>query len=276
MKNDFFVGYLPASAATKRFVGSGVAVIVVIVMAVGAWLGTSQRGAGKGSWDPSSRITTTGLLLVDPYPVLHLANGRSVLLVQPGKKSADEVVAAFDGQHVAIHGAPIDRGGWAMLEVYETEDVQIVSPDEVIPTPVPRIGKVVTMHGEIADSKCYLGVMKPGAGKVHRACAAMCLTGGIPPMLVVTNEAGLKYGYMLVNADGASASLALVPDVAVPVLVSGIIEVRGELTYLRLSNAGVQRLSQAEILQVPPADGPIINLTSRPHFQPISSHIEPQ
>ena len=95
-------------------------------------------------------------------------------------------------------------------------------------------------------------------------------------MLVVTNEAGLKYGYMLVNADGASASLALVPDVAVPVLVSGIIEVRGELTYLRLSNAGVQRLSQAEILQVPPADGPIINLTSRPHFQPISSHIEPQ
>jgi hypothetical protein len=29
----------------------------------------------------------------------------------------------------------------------------------------------MTLTGEIVDSKCYLGVMNPGQGKVHRDCA---------------------------------------------------------------------------------------------------------
>jgi hypothetical protein len=42
-----------------------------------------------------------------------------------------------------------------------------------------------TLIGEIVDSKCYLGVMNPGALIPHRACAIRCISGGIPPVLLV-------------------------------------------------------------------------------------------
>src|SRR5437870_13626118 len=45
----------------------------------------------------------------------------------------------------------------------------------------------VTLRGEIVDSKCYLGVMNPGSGKVHRDCAVRCISGGIPPVFA-TND----------------------------------------------------------------------------------------
>ena len=43
---------------------------------------------------------------------------------------------------------------------------------------------VATLRGEIVDSKCYLGAMKPGDQKTHKACATLCIRGGIPPVLV--------------------------------------------------------------------------------------------
>ena len=61
-------------------------------------------------------------------------------------------------------------------------------------------------------------------------------------MLVVTDAVGDKYGYMLISPDGQSASRALVPDVAVPVSVTGQLEVRGDLTYLRMVPGGVARI----------------------------------
>jgi hypothetical protein len=46
------------------------------------------------------------------------------------------------------------------------------------------------LTGEIVDSKCYFGVMNPGRGKVHRDCAVRCLSGGIPPALLVRDASG--------------------------------------------------------------------------------------
>ena len=48
----------------------------------------------------------------------------------------------------------------------------------------------VQFTGEIVDSKCYFGVMNPGNGKVHRDCAARCISGGIPPAFLVRDAAG--------------------------------------------------------------------------------------
>ncbi len=48
----------------------------------------------------------------------------------------------------------------------------------------------VQLTGEIVDSKCYFGVMNPGNGKVHRDCAARCISGGIPPAFLVRDAEG--------------------------------------------------------------------------------------
>ena len=87
-----------------------------------------------------------------------------------------------------------------------------------------------TLTGEIVDSKCYLGVMNPGRGKVHRDCAARCLSGGIPPALLTsTGEIVL-----LVNHDGKPfAHDALREFVDEVVVVRGDMIERGEIKMMQ-------------------------------------------
>jgi hypothetical protein len=60
-----------------------------------------------------------------------------------------------------------------------------------------------TLSGEIVDTKCFLGVMNPGEGKVHRECAALCLKGGIPPALFTHELDGSPNIFLLIDPSGA-------------------------------------------------------------------------
>ena len=61
---------------------------------------------------------------------------------------------------------------------------------------------LVTITGEIVDSKCFLGVMVPGSGKTHKECASLCLRGGIPPAVYVRDEAGRSALLLLTGKEG--------------------------------------------------------------------------
>lgn len=61
----------------------------------------------------------------------------------------------------------------------------------------------MTLRGEIVDSKCFLGVMAPGQGKTHRACASLCLRGGIPPALFIEDRTGESRLILLASPAGA-------------------------------------------------------------------------
>ena len=240
-EKPFFVGYLPTPDKRKRsswLIGSTLGAIAIVF---GVVLSIGQTTASQGTWVVSETRVVEGLLALDPYPVLHTAE-QSVLLVRPGKHSADDLVAPYAGQFVRISAIPIERGGWLMLEVGADTQIEAIAAIDGISKPASVAGESIALSGEIVDSKCFLGVMKPGAGKVHRACAAMCLTGGMPPMLVVTDNEGDRYGYMLVSDAGESVSRRLVPDVAVPVTVAGQLQTRGDLTYLVIGDNAVSRL----------------------------------
>ena len=175
----------------------------------------------------------TGRLSLAPYPIIHTASGESVLLVIQGKRDAHPQAIEYEGQMVTATGFDIRRGGWHILEL--PADGGIVTAQDassvVLPTSEP-LGEN-TLQGEIVDSKCFLGVMKPGSGKVHRACASLCLLGGMPPMLVVKTDKG-RYGYLIMNENGSSASRQLASQVAIPVSVAGELERRGDLIYIKL------------------------------------------
>src|SRR5208282_2155438 len=90
----------------------------------------------------------------------------------------------------------------------------------------------VTVTGEIVDSKCYLGVMNPGKGKVHRDCASRCLSGGIPPIFVTLNG---EDQFLLVGPDGNAVGRdALREFVAEPITIQGELLRRGESRLLRI------------------------------------------
>ena len=78
------------------------------------------------------------------------------------------------------------------------------------------------LAGEILDAKCWFGAMRPGYGKTHKACAALCARGGLP----------LAFCQLDVCGDGAEAPLLLdqygrpfgrevLPHIADPVVLNG-------------------------------------------------------
>ena len=90
----------------------------------------------------------------------------------------------------------------------------------------------VTVTGEIVDSKCYLGVMNPGQGKVHRDCAARCLSGGIPPIFISTDR---HEQLLLVGLDGRALGRdALREFIAEPVQIQGELLETGSTQLLKI------------------------------------------
>jgi hypothetical protein len=97
------------------------------------------------------------------------------------------------------------------------------------------LAKTATLHGEIVDSKCYLGAMKPGGGKTHKACAMRCIAGGIPPMLVTRDGVGHETFYLLIAPDSGVANEAVYPFVGDRVEVTGSVEQFDDVVVLRAS-----------------------------------------
>src|SRR5262249_36092979 len=76
--------------------------------------------------------------------------------------------------------------------------ITVTDAAATVPESIHNLG-TVTLTGEIVDSKCYLGVMNPGQGKVHRDCAERCISGGIPPIFAMSDG---REQFLLVALDG--------------------------------------------------------------------------
>src|SRR5437016_9462632 len=91
----------------------------------------------------------------------------------------------------------------------------------------------LTLVGEIVDSKCFLGVMNPGQLAPHRACAIRCISGGVPPVLLVRQKDGPPIYLLLVSAGGKPVNQQVLNVVAEPLEITGEVEQRGELLIMR-------------------------------------------
>jgi hypothetical protein len=103
------------------------------------------------------------------------------------------------------------------------------------------LGASLTLRGEIIDPKCYLGAMKPGDGKTHKACAMRCIAGGIPPMLVAHDANGGETFYLIVSADGGVANELVYPFVGDRVDVTGSVEQLDDMLVLSVSSDSIRR-----------------------------------
>ena len=93
---------------------------------------------------------------------------------------------------------------------------------------------MVNLKGELVDTKCYFGVMRPGEGKVHRGCAARCLSGGVPPGLLVRDTDGVGHVVLLAGEENWEP-LHVDPQWAARMVdVRGELELTGNLLILRV------------------------------------------
>jgi hypothetical protein len=88
------------------------------------------------------------------------------------------------------------------------------------PTTVLEIGEM-TLSGEIVDAKCYLGVMNPGEGTVHRDCAVACIRGGLPPFFRVRTDDGRTVLLTLTSRVGGRVNDWAAPLAGRPLSIRG-------------------------------------------------------
>ena len=63
--------------------------------------------------------------------------------------------------------------------------------------------------------------MKPGNLKPHRACATRCISGGVPPLLLIRGAEGHANYLWLASTDGGTVNGAILDLVAEPVEMTG-------------------------------------------------------
>lgn len=192
--NEFYVGYLPIPPGLRRFVRRAAAGLGVIAAGVAILLVIEQSPFAPASFEYRDYRDFQGVLVTNPYPALVVPGGTPCLLAGPGKLGF-AAPSALDGHVVRLRGERILNGPDRMLEVLGGA-MWDAGPGHV-PTEID-LGRA-ELTGEIVDSKCYFGVMNPGRGKVHRDCAVRCLSGGIPPALLVRDAAGQTATVLVAN-----------------------------------------------------------------------------
>lgn len=248
---EFYIGYqAEAPSGLARFIRLCVVGLAAVALAVAGVLAGSQGDFGDGVFEFGSRTTLEGRLSIEPVPALLVdrRGGASshYLLVAPGKFGAGELVEPLAGRRVRLEGTLVHRDGRTLVELVpdsiEPLDDTVVTPDPLRWTDLDER----TFVGEIVDSKCYLGVMKPGSTKPHRGCATRCLSGGIPPVLLVRDETGHATYLLLVSESGAPVGRRIVERdlVAEPVRVRGVVQRLGEYFVLRTDPETIERLEQ--------------------------------
>lgn len=245
--DDFYIGYLPR--APKRLARATVriiAVLAVLGLVIGLVLVFGQQPFPRATFEFQQYREFTGLVEANPYPALLVYRpGAPVeqspysryLLVAPGKHGADSDVRRFVGKRVSLRGSLIYRNGKTMIELLPgslalRSSTPPNQPEETL------LGEV-TVIGEIVDSKCYLGVMNPGRTKVHRDCAARCISGGIPPMLL-TGDAT----YLLVGTDGRQLNQEVLDMVGETIEVRGMAVRSGETLSIKSEPGTYRRVTR--------------------------------
>ncbi len=245
--DEFFVGYLPTPPKLKRFsllLAGGLVVAAASIAASGA---VFQRHPGEGL-EAGRQVTLQGLFVQSPYPHLRTvgADGAlfTVLTARAWKSGLGESYADRDGQPTELRGRLFARNGGALLVVSGGAADAALSEAALTrlnEAPSVLTGASIEVSGEIVDSKCFYGQMRPGDGRAHRGCAQLCIRGGIAPVLVTRDAEGTETHLLLANAEGGPLGPEVLSYVAEPVRIEGRLEQRGDLALLRIDSAGIHR-----------------------------------
>jgi hypothetical protein len=197
--SPFFVGWSGRSAVPLLgFLSLVTASLVAGFGALAFGLGVSVDDPGGGDYTGDKDVV--GVMIADPYPMIVTdQDHHTVLLSGGGKRGVQAEARPLDGMRVHATGAGVKRGDRDMVLVDRLEGI----PGAAAAIAPERLG-TWRLTGEICDGKCSLGVMRPGNKPAHKACANVCLIGGVPPVFIATTPV-LGTRYLLMGDPGNRA-----------------------------------------------------------------------
>jgi len=250
LDDEMFIGWMKAPVVDRRFLLAAMPLTLAATTGLG-WLVASDLGdPGAGRWEQATTHVVEGVLGAKPYPMIRVADAsaphgvRSVLIVAQGKCTSGLKLAEMDGRLVRASGVLIERKRRRMLEVPLSVGRWLEPLDGVGAVGAPAVESLgrARLAGQIMDSKCFFGVMRPSRGKTHKACAALCIRGGVPPSFWARDARGRESVLLMTDAKGGPLGEAILPLVADPVAAEGEIVRVGDLLQFRADAAAYRRL----------------------------------
>jgi hypothetical protein len=246
--DSFFIGWAETPPPDRRFFLRAGLGLTAAAGAVGFGLAAVQRAPGAGNWDPDAVREWRGIVTAEPYAMLRSGDfggaPRTALLSCLGKCGVAARVGALSGQAVVVRGSLVQRGRHTMIAVDEVGDWirrdERAAPDPTLAFPALEPLGEVSLAGEILDSKCWFGAMRPAEGKVHKACASLCIRGGIPPAFFARGT-GSRSALMIMTNGGKAHGPELLPLVADPVRAVGRVFRWGDLLVLDTPPGAIRR-----------------------------------
>ena len=224
----FYIGWSTASARPLRgFLASLLALLLLASATLALALGVTADDPGGG--DVVGDKTIVGVLIADPYPMIVAdRDGHTIPLSGGGKRGVQDQARPLDGRRVRASGTVVRRGDRDLLLVADLAP----EPGEARPPPRESLG-FWRLTGEICDGKCVSGVMRPGNGAAHKACANICLIGGVPPILVTTTPVLGTRHVLMGDPDNRALPDAFRDHVAVARRLDGALERIGDALLFR-------------------------------------------
>ncbi|WP_411030296.1 hypothetical protein [Spongiimicrobium sp. 3-5] len=255
--DDFYIGYSNKVAQkTKKLLKRFVLAMLVLLLVMAAIFGLTQNKDKNSVFEFGELTKITGVYHELPYPMLKVKIGdttyKNILLVGFGKFSANPTLQKIrakkkklSGSILSISGNLIYYNGKTLLQITDEEKITLV--DNAIANRLPKpkvVVKNMELRGEIIDPKCYFGVMKPGKGKIHRSCASLCISGGIPPVLATTDDNNIAEYYLITDIDGNPIHQDILPYIGKPSLVRGNIVQMEDWYQLQIDTKDIVDLNQ--------------------------------
>ena len=256
--DKFFIGWLGVldvntKNAVKRFVFPAMLIGFIFLFS----FTLSQKKIANSAYRFNEVAEYTGVVSNIPFPHILFTKGKDIFgnpihevlpLVNAWKFGADSLIATWDKTNengmVTIQGTIIIRDSVKAMELTRKENSFLAPKSQSINIKpvIEKIGEV-TIKGEIIDPKCYLGAMNPGEGKPHRSCAIRCISGGIMPMIIYTENNQKKYAVLL-GLNGEKINNQVLDFVAEPIEITGVLYKYENWNYVYINPNFIKRLKQ--------------------------------
>lgn len=243
-----------------RFVIAFVVFLFVVMGSVSFFLSTTHNHINNGTYEFGELTELKGVISMEPVPHIRvLADaegkiGKNIMLIDFGKfgarssveKMQEKIGRDIDKVEVTIRGTLIYQDGFTLLELTEKENA-LLNHDPIknpsMYTSLQLMAGSQSFTGEIIDPKCYFGSMKPGQSKPHKSCAALCISGGIPPMYVVQTEQKTAEYYILKGINGEDINDDVLDFVSEGTNLEGKVVQLNEWNILYIDPSKIKRLN---------------------------------
>ncbi|MCI4666057.1 MAG: hypothetical protein MRY74_15180 [Neomegalonema sp.] len=233
---------MSSDSRRSTFLFSAISAMGLVLGFVVAAFAISSTQDDPGRTGFQGGVKLRGVILAAPYPHLmtppsaKYPQGRAIPLASAnGKRGVGGQAKRLNGQIVELRGFIVRRGDGEMMQV--TRRIRRAKDQTPFAMTKPtRLGRW-RLSGEICDGQCVLGIMKPGRGLAHKACANFCIAGGIPPMFVTEKPVEGSQFMLLGGPDGGPMPASMYDKVGPFITVEGRLERRGNLLFFFIDPA---------------------------------------